>query len=118
MISESRGPQGRRNSQRGGRPTIPLLYIGLADGERCRAGLLVDADAHGSLSMTSYVLRSAGIDELRASKISDYDFRHSLLTYLGRVSDNLSGLMYLAGRTQASTTSRYLHRNRQPQRRC
>jgi integrase len=37
--------------------------------------------------------RAAGIDPFRAGRISDYDFRHSRLTYLGTKTDNLSGVM-------------------------
>jgi hypothetical protein len=51
---------------------------------------------------------AAGIDEFRAKRISDYDFRHSRLTHLGQVSDNLSGVMFLAGHKQPATTARYL----------
>jgi hypothetical protein len=56
--------------------------------------------------------RAAGIDELRASRISDYDFRHSRLTFLGTKTDNLSGVMYLAGHKQPATTARYLRPQR------
>jgi hypothetical protein len=34
-------------------------------------------------------------------------FRHSRLTYLGTKTDNLSGVMYLAGHRQPATTARY-----------
>lgn len=57
--------------------------------------------------------RAAGIDEYRASRISDYDFRHSRLTHLGQVSDNLSGVMFLAGHKQPATTARYLRPQKQ-----
>ena len=50
----------------------------------------------------------AGIDAHRASRISDYDFRHSRLTHLGQVTSNLSGVMYLAGHKQPATTARYM----------
>ena len=50
----------------------------------------------------------AGIDNHRASKISEYDLRHSRLTDLGQHTDNLSGLMFLAGHKQPATTARYL----------
>jgi site-specific recombinase XerD len=52
--------------------------------------------------------KAAGIDERRAGRISDYDFRHSRLTFLGTRTDNLSGVMYLAGHRQPATTARYL----------
>ncbi|MGO9663964.1 MAG: tyrosine-type recombinase/integrase, partial [Polyangia bacterium] len=52
--------------------------------------------------------RAAGIDAYRAGRISDYDFRHSRLTHLGRVTSNLSGVMYLAGHKQPATTARYM----------
>jgi hypothetical protein len=34
---------------------------------------------------------------LRAGRISDYDFRHSRLTHVGQVTDNVVGIMYIAG---------------------
>jgi hypothetical protein len=52
--------------------------------------------------------KAAGIDAHRASKISDYDFRHSRLTHLGTVTSNLSGVSYLAGHRQVTTTNRYM----------
>ena len=52
--------------------------------------------------------KAAGIDEYRVERISDYDFRHSRLTHLGQHSDNLAGVMYLAGHKQPATTARYL----------
>lgn len=52
--------------------------------------------------------KAAGIDEYRANRISDYDFRHSRITYFGRVSDNLAGIMYMAGHKQPATTARYM----------
>jgi hypothetical protein len=48
------------------------------------------------------------IDDLRANRLSDYDFCHSRLTYLGTKTDNLSGFMHLAGHRQPATTARYL----------
>jgi len=51
---------------------------------------------------------AAGIDEYRAARISDYDFRHSRLTHFGQVTSNLSGVMYLAGHKQPATTARYM----------
>ena len=56
--------------------------------------------------------RAAGIDELRASRLSDYDFRHSRLTHLGQVTDNLSGVMFIAGHLQPATTARYMRPQR------
>jgi integrase len=50
----------------------------------------------------------ARIDKVRAERISDYDFRHSRLTQLGTKTDNLSGVMYLAGHKQPATTARYM----------
>src|SRR2546423_15542322 len=58
--------------------------------------------------MESQLSSSAGIDELRASRISEYDFRRSRLTHLGQVTDNLSGAMYIAGHTQPATTARHM----------
>ncbi|MEO7178652.1 MAG: tyrosine-type recombinase/integrase [Allosphingosinicella sp.] len=51
---------------------------------------------------------AAGIDAYRAERISDYDFRHSAATHLGRTSDNLPGVMYLLGHKQPATTGRYM----------
>jgi integrase len=51
---------------------------------------------------------AAGIDAYRADRISDYDFRHSAATHLGRSSDNLPGVMYLLGHKQPATTARYM----------
>ena len=52
--------------------------------------------------------KAAGIDAYRAERISDYDFRHSAATHLGRSSDNLAGVMYLLGHKQPATTARYM----------
>jgi integrase len=51
---------------------------------------------------------AAGIDKFRAERVTDYDFRHSRLTYLGEVSDNLSGIMFIAGHKDPGTTARYM----------
>jgi hypothetical protein len=51
---------------------------------------------------------SVGIDAYRAERISDYDFRHSAATHLGRTSDNLPGIMYLLGHKQPATKGRYM----------
>jgi integrase len=64
--------------------------------------------AHDYRHILRKAAKDAGIDELRAQRISDYDFRHSRLTHLGQVTDNLSGVMYIAGHTQPATTARYL----------
>jgi hypothetical protein len=64
--------------------------------------------AHDYRHILRTAAKAAGIDELRARRISDYDFRHSRLTHLGQVTDNLSGVMYIAGHTQPATTARYL----------
>ncbi len=52
--------------------------------------------------------KAAGIDAYRAERISPYDFRHSRLTHLGQVTSNLSGIMFLAGHRQSSTTAKYM----------
>ncbi len=52
--------------------------------------------------------KAAGIDDYRATRISDYDFRHSAATHLGRSSNNLPGVMYLLGHKQPATTARYM----------
>ncbi len=56
--------------------------------------------------------KAAGIDEHRAQRISPYDFRHSRLTHLGQVTSNLSGIMFLAGHRQPSTTAKYMRPQR------
>ena len=50
----------------------------------------------------------AGIDAQRAKRISEYDLRHSRLTFWGSTTTNLSALMYLAGHKQPATSARYL----------
>src|SRR5439155_24168242 len=52
---------------------------------------------------------SAGLPEAKAERLTPYDFRHSRLTHLGESSDNMVGVMYLAGHKHASTTSIYMH---------
>jgi integrase len=52
---------------------------------------------------------AAGLPEGKAKKLTPYDFRHSRLTHFGETSDNLVGVMYLAGHKHASTTSIYMH---------
>jgi len=64
--------------------------------------------AHDYRRLLHEAARAAGIDAYRAERISDYDFRHSRLTHFGRVTDNLAGVMYLAGHTQPATTARYM----------
>ncbi len=64
--------------------------------------------AHDYRRLLREAARAAGIDAYRAERISDYDFRHSRLTHFGRVTDNLAGVMYLAGHTQPATTARYM----------
>jgi integrase len=65
--------------------------------------------AHDFRTLLRAAARAAGIDAHRADRISDYDFRHSRLTHLGRVTSNLAGLMYLAGHKQPATTAKYMH---------
>ncbi len=63
--------------------------------------------------------KEAGIDAYRAERISDYDFRHSAATHLGRSSsNNLPGVMYLLGHKQPATTARYSDRSGTPRSRC
>ena len=64
-----------------------------------------DHDCSGPLRKAAV---AAGIDSQRAARISEYDLRHSRLTHLGQHTDNLSGLMFLAGHKQPATTARYL----------
>jgi integrase len=81
-----------------------------------KAGLLFGD--HDRVMLLRRAAKAAGIDEHRAARISDYDFRHSRLTDLGQHSDNLAGVMYLAGHKQPATTARYLRRRRMRRRRC
>jgi len=74
------------------------------------AGLLFGEHDYREVLRTA--ARAAGIDELRAAKISDYDFRHSRATHLGQKSDNLNGMMYLHGWTQPATAARYMRPQR------
>jgi integrase len=74
------------------------------------AGLLFGS--HDHRTRLRRAATAAGIDKLRADRISDYDFRHSRLTYLGQVTDNLSGVMYLAGHKQPATTAIYMRPQR------
>ena len=71
-----------------------------------KAGLLFGD--HDRVMLLRRAAVAAGIDQHRAERISDYDFRHSRLTHLGQHSDNLAGVMYLAGHKQPATTARYL----------
>ncbi len=64
--------------------------------------------AHDFRTLLRAAAKAAGIDEFRTKRISDYDFRHSRLTYLGQVTSNLSGVMHIAGHTQPATTARYM----------
>jgi integrase len=68
--------------------------------------------AHDFRTPLRAAARAAGIDDYRADRISDYDFRHSRLTHLGQVTSNLSGIMYLAGHRQPSTTAKYMRPQR------
>jgi len=52
--------------------------------------------------------KAAGIEAHRAERATPYDFRHPRLTHLGQVSSNLSGIMFLAGHRQPSTTAKYM----------
>jgi len=64
--------------------------------------------AHDFRASLRAAATAAGIDAYRAERISPYDFRHSRLTHLGQVTDNLSGIMFLAGHRQPSTTAKYM----------
>jgi integrase len=68
--------------------------------------------AHDFRTLLRKAAHVAGIDAYRADRISDYDFRHSRLTYLGQVTSNLSGVMYIAGHKQPATTARYMRPQR------
>jgi integrase len=64
--------------------------------------------AHDFRAPLRAAAKAAGIDAYRAERISPYDFRHSRLTHLGQVTSNLSGIMFLAGHRQPSTTAKYM----------
>ena len=68
--------------------------------------------SHDCIMLLRRAARAAGIDAYRADRISDYDFRHSAATHLGRSSDNLPGVMYLLGHKQPATTARYMRPQR------
>lgn len=48
------------------------------------------------------------LGEERGQLFTAYYLRHNRITHWGEQSDNLAGIMYLAGHKHASTTSRYL----------
>jgi integrase len=64
--------------------------------------------AHDYRTPLRAAAKAAGIDAFRADRISPYDFRHSRLTHLGQVTSNLSGIMFIAGHRQPSTTAKYM----------
>jgi hypothetical protein len=68
--------------------------------------------SHDCIMLLRRAAKAAGIDAYRADRISDYDFRHSAATHLGRSSDNLPGVMYLLGHKQPATTARYMRPQR------
>ena len=68
--------------------------------------------AHDYRAPLRLAAKAAGIDAYRADRISPYDLRHSRLTHLGQVTSNLSGIMFLAGHRQPSTTAKYLRPQR------
>ena len=45
--------------------------------------------------------------------LSLHDFRHGALTELASVSPNLPGIAHIAGRERVSTTTQYVHSNRE-----
>ncbi len=53
--------------------------------------------------------RRAGLDEEKVERLSNYDFRHARLTYLASRTTNLTGLAFLAGHRQVTTTAKYVH---------
>jgi hypothetical protein len=63
---------------------------------------------HDCIMLLRRAAQTAGIDDYRATRISDYDFRHSAATHLGRSSNNLPGVMYLLGHKQPATTACYM----------
>ena len=68
--------------------------------------------SHDCIMLLRRAAKAAGIDAYRAERISDYDFRHSAATHLGRSSDNLPGVMYLLGHKQPATTARCMRPQR------
>jgi integrase len=53
--------------------------------------------------------RAAGLDKARASRISDYDFRHGRITNWVDETGEILGPGYLAGHKHATTTALYAH---------
>lgn len=91
---------------RDGRP-LPLS-------PRARQALTSAASASGIIFghrdcrglVTTAAVRALG--EERGRAFTAYYLRHNRITHWGEQSDNLAGIMYLAGHQHASTTSRYL----------
>ena len=55
---------------------------------------------------------AAGLEQVRASKLSPYDFRRSVATEITEPSGNLLGAGYLLGHRHATTTNQYIHARR------
>ncbi len=91
-------------------PTTAGKLSSLVESDRASGGC--PCRIVGWSSCGAQAAKAAGIDEYRAERISPYDFRHSRLTHLGQVTSNLSGVMYLAGHRQPSTTAKYMRPQR------
>ena len=64
----------------------------------------------GASRWIASVKKAAVVAKLpRAKEVSPYDLRHGLATHALEASGNLSGVGYLLGHLQATTTNRYLH---------
>jgi integrase len=77
------------------------------------AGALFPRGRAGKAADYRHVLREAarraGLDEKRAARISDYDFRHGRTTHLLAETGNLMGTAYLVGHKNVTTTNNYAH---------
>lgn len=79
-----------------------LEGLAKARGGRPKADTLIFGE-HDYRSAFKLAARLAGI----SAKLAPYDFRHARQTHLVDAGAPLTGVMYLAGHTQLSTTSRY-----------
>ena len=97
--------------------TVPLSTRALETFKRVREGYVsrgrsVDPKApifgqHRCYKPVKKIARAMGLDDL-----APYDLRHARCTHLGDASAPLTGIGFLAGHKQATTTNRYLHGGR------
>lgn len=63
---------------------------------------------HNHRGLLRAAAKRAGLPSDIVANLSPYDLRHSRITYLAERSNNLAGIMYVAGHKHATTTNRYL----------